>query len=112
MAWPAFSALLEQAFARDGWTVTRPRADSHDFVLERQGRRMMVSARRWKSAQTGLETLRTLQTAREQADVADALLIGLGELSDAARPFAASQRIAVWRAEELAQALRGLLLGR
>lgn len=112
MAWPAFSALLEQAFARDGWTVTRPRADSHDFVLERQGRRMMVSARRWKSAQTGLEALRTLQAAREQADVADALLIGLGELSAAARPFAASQRIAVWRAEELAHALRGLPLAR
>jgi restriction system protein len=112
MAWPAFSGLLEQAFARDGWAVTRAKAESHDFVLERQGRRMMVSARRWKSAQTGLEALRALQAAREHADVADALLIGLGDLSDAARPFAARHRIAVWQAAEIAQALQGLPLGR
>ena len=112
MAWPAFAALLEQAFQRDGWTVTRAKTDAHDFILERQGRRMMVSARRWKSAQTGLEALRALQSAREQADIADALLIGLGDLSDAARPFAARHGIAVWQAPEIAQALNGLPLPR
>ncbi|MBK9361274.1 MAG: restriction endonuclease [Rubrivivax sp.] len=112
MAWPAFSALLEQAFRRDGWTVQRVKSEAFDFELERQGRRMLVSARRWKSAQTGLEALRALQAAREQADVADALLIGLGGLSDAARPFAARHRIAVWQAAEIAQALNGMPLPR
>jgi restriction system protein len=115
MAWPAFAALLEQAFVRDGYTVQRGGAkDDVDFTLERRGRRMLVSARRWKSARTGLETLRALQTAREAADddmPNDALLIGLGELTDTARPFAAEHRIAVWQAAELAQALRGLALG-
>jgi restriction system protein len=112
MAWPAFAALLDQAFQRDGWVVTRAKADSHDFILERQGRRMLVNARRWKSAQTGLEALRTLQAAREQADIADALLISLGDLSEAARPFAARHRIAVWQAGEIAQALNGMPLPR
>ena len=112
MAWPAFSALLEQAFRRDGWTVQRVKSEAFDFELERQGRRMLVSARRWKSAQTGLEALRALQAAREQADVADALLIGLGGLSDAARPFAARHRLAVWQAAEIAQALNGMPLPR
>lgn len=105
MPWPAFAGLLEQAFRRDGHTVTR-RQGAADFELERDGRRMLVSARRWKSARTGLEPLRELQAAR--GDAADALYIGLGELSEQASAFAAEHGIAVWQAAELAQALRGI----
>jgi len=111
MAWPAFAALLEQAFRRDGYTVQRGPTAAVDFELVRQGRRMLVSARRWKSARTGQEPLRALQAARAAAEAPDALYIGLGELSDTARPFAAQHGIAIWRAPELAQALRGLPLG-
>ncbi|RZU02229.1 restriction endonuclease [Rivibacter subsaxonicus] len=110
MAWPAFAALLEQAFRRDGYTVRPGKTGAVDFELERQGRRMLVCARRWKSAHTGLEPLRALQAAREAADVPDALYIGLAPLSDNARPFAAEHRIAIWQAAELTQALRGLPL--
>ena len=110
MAWPAFAALLETAFQRDGYRVTPGSGPAVDFELERQGRRMVVSARRWKSARTGLEALRPLQAAREAAGAADALYIGLGELTDTARPFAATHRIAIWQASEVALALRGLPL--
>ena len=113
MAWPAFSRLLEDAFKRDGYSVQRGIGEAVDFVLERKGRRMLVSARRWKSARLGLETLRALQSARAAAetDIAtDALCIGLGELTDTARPFAATHRVAVWQAPEIAQALRGVAL--
>jgi restriction system protein len=110
MAWPEFSALLETAFRRDGYSVQRGQAAAVDFELERQGRRMLVSARRWKSARTGLEALRPLQAAREAAGAADALYIGLGELTDTARPFAATHRITIWQADEAALALRGLPL--
>ena len=72
---------------------------------------MLVSARRWKAARTGLETLRALQAARDATDTPDALYIGLGSLTDPARQFAAEHRIAIWHAAELAQALRGLPLG-
>jgi restriction system protein len=109
MAWPEFSALLEQAFVRDGNRVQRLQQEGCDFEIERAGRRMLVCARRWKSARTGLEPLRALQAAREAAGVPDALYIALGELTDTAAPFAAQQRIAVWQATEMAQALRGLL---
>ncbi len=111
MAWPAFAALLEQAFRRDGYTVQRGKTAGVDFELERQGRRMLVCARRWKSARTGLEVLRALQAARDATDTPDALYIGLGPLSDNAQPFAAEHRIAIWQAAELAHALRGLPLG-
>lgn len=108
LAWPAFAELLEQAFRRDGHEVTR-RDGAADFVLERKGRQMLVCARRWKSARAGLDTLRELQSAREAAGAADALYIGLGEFSEQAAAYARAQRIAVWQAAELAQALRGLL---
>ncbi len=111
MAWPAFADLLEQAFRRDGYTVQRRTGSIADFELERKGRKMLVSAKRWKSARTGLEPLRELQTARDASEAPDALWIGLGALTDTARPFAAEQRIAVWQITELAQALRGLPLG-
>ncbi|MES2956903.1 MAG: restriction endonuclease [Pseudomonadota bacterium] len=110
MAWPAFAALLEQAFRRDGYTVQRGSAAAVDFELERQGRKMLVCARRWKSARTGLDPLRALQAAREASEAPDALYVGLGELTDNARPFATEHRIAIWQAAELAHALRGLPL--
>ena len=111
MSWPACATLLEQAFRRDGYAVQRRSGSVADFELERQGRKMLVAARRWKAAHTGLEPLRELQAAREASGAADALWIGLGELTDSARPYAAEHRIAVWQLTELAQALRGLPLG-
>ena len=114
MGWPAFVKLLEQAFVRDGYTVRPGKAPGVDFVLERQGRCMLVAARRWKSARTGLEALRPLLAARENGqpgEGADALYIGLGELSESAVAFASLNRIAVWQAGELAHALRKLPLG-
>ncbi len=110
MAWPAFAAVLEQCFRRDGYAVQPGGSAAVDFVLERQGRHMLVCARRWKSAQTGLGALQALQAARDAGDAADALYIGLGALTDTARQFAAEHRIAVWQVAELAQALRDMPL--
>jgi restriction system protein len=110
MSWPDFATLLEAAFARDGHTVTRGTKAPVDFELERKGRVMLVSARRWKSARIGVEALRALQTAREAAEAPDALCICLGELTDTARPFAAANGITIWQAAELAEALRGSAL--
>lgn len=110
MAWPAFAALLEQAFQRDGYTVQRGRTPAVDFELERGGRRMLVAARRWKSAHIALEALRPLQAARDASDGAHALHIGLGPLTDGARAYAADHAITVWQLDELAQALRRLPL--
>ncbi|HEX2541392.1 MAG TPA: restriction endonuclease [Caldimonas sp.] len=111
MPWPAFAALLEQSFRRDGYAIEPGPSAGVDFTLERQGRRVLVSARRWKSARTGMEALRALQAAREATDATDALYIGLGELTDTARSFATAHRIDVWHVAELAHALRGLPLG-
>lgn len=110
MAWPAFAALLEQAFRREGYAVQRAQDEAFDFVLERQGRRMLVCARRWKSARIGQEALRALQAARDARESEDALYIGLAPLSDQAGPYAAEYGIKIWQAAELARVLRGLPL--
>lgn len=109
LSWPAFAALLQQGFERDGYQV-RPGRGVVDFELERKGQTTLVSARRWKSAHTGLAPLRALQAARAALDMPDALVVTLGALSDSARPFAAEQRISVWQLPEIALALRGLPL--
>ena len=110
MNWPAFSKLLEPAFERDGFSVQAFKGEAADFELERKGRVMLVSARRWKSARIGIEVLRQLQATRESAEAPDALCIALGDLSDTARAYSIEQRIAVWQGAELAQALRGVKL--
>lgn len=108
LSWPAFANLLEQAFAREGHTVQRGKTEDFDFELERQGRRTLVSARRWKSARTGVENLRALQAAREARAADAALYIGLAPLSEQALPYATAQQIQVWQADELALILRDL----
>ncbi len=108
MAWPAFAELLELAFARDGHEVRRLNGAA-DFELVRRGQTLLVGARRWKTARTGLEPLRELQAAREKAGAA-ALYIGLGEITGPAAAFAAKHHIAFWQAAELAQSLRGATL--
>lgn len=110
MAWPAFAALLAQSFQRSGYSVAQAKGEAVDFSVQRQGRTMLVCARRWKSARIGIETLRALQAAREAAEAPQALCICLGELTDNARPYAAEHGITVWQAADLALALRGLPL--
>jgi restriction system protein len=112
MAWPEFAQRLEAAFQRQGYAVQRSNSAAVDFELQRQGRRTLVCAKRWKSARIGLEALRALQAAREAADASDALYIGLGELTDNARPYAAEHGITVWQSAALAQALHSPRAGR
>ena len=106
MAWPAFAAALDAAFQREGYQVQRGAAPGVDFVLQRQGRTTLVSARRWKAARTGLEPLRELQAAREATAAEATLYIALGEFTDNTRPFVQQHGITVWRAAELAKHLK------
>lgn len=108
MAWPEFSGELEAAFRREGYAVTRGSKEPVDFELERQGRITLVCARRWKSARTGLDALRTLHDAQEAAEAQRSLYVCLGELTDSARAYATEQRIEVWQAPQLAAVMRDL----
>ena len=115
LGWPAFQALLEDAFRRSGFDVLPAGGgDAVDLVLQRGGRRTLVSARRWKSARLGVEPLRALQAARQaddtQADAPKAVCICLGGASENAAAYAREHGITLWQAADLALALRGMPL--
>jgi restriction system protein len=108
LPWPAFEGLLTRGFEREGYRVKalpigRGGAGGADLELERSGRRTLVAARRWKSARIGVEALKPLLAAREAAGADAAIFIGLGELSEQARPYAAENGLQVWQAAELAK---------
>lgn len=106
MTWPDCADSLEAAFRREGYVVTRGPGNPVDFLLERQGRVTVVSARRWKSARPGVDALRALDEAREAADAQRARLVCLNEPTEAAREFATRHRMEVWQADAYARALR------
>lgn len=108
MAWPAFERSLIAAFEREGYEVKARNGPAPlDLLLERQGALTVVSARRWKSARVGVDVLRGLQAAREQRAAEHALMLSLGEISDAARDFARQTGLELWGPTEMAQALGG-----
>ena len=107
LPWPAFEGLLTRGFEREGYSVKALPAGrgggGADLELERNGRRTLVAARRWKSARIGVEALKPLLAAREAAEADAAIFIGLGELSEQARPYAAENGLKIWQAAELAK---------
>jgi restriction system protein len=93
MSWDTFSRTLTEAWQRDGATVEAVRHSSADFIVERNGRRTVVGARRWKAARSGIEVLEGLQASRDRLDAHDALFIATGEITEQARAYAAKHLI-------------------
>jgi restriction system protein len=108
MAWPRVCRATRSRVSARGLHRHRGTREPVDFQLERQGRITFVCARRWKSARTGLDALRTLHEAKETADAQRARYVCLGELTDTARAFAAEHRIEIWQAPQLTAAMPAL----
>ena len=105
MSWRDFSALVEQAFQHDGFTVTRT-SGAADFTLVKAGRTSLVSCKRWKAANHGLEPLRELKAARRAQEAQEAIYVCVGTLTENARQFATDNKIRLLQGTELAQLLR------
>jgi restriction system protein len=104
MAWPQFSTLLQEGFAKQGYIV-ESRHGAADLALSRAGRTTLVSARRWKAARHGEESLQTLHSAAQASD-ADCLYVALGQLSANAQSFAKRNNIQLMQGAALAYLLR------
>lgn len=103
-----FTALLEEAFQREGHAVARSQAAGADLELARDGRTVLVACRRWKAGRTGIEPLRELQSAREARNAQGGSYVALGEITDTARRFAAQHGLQLLQGAELAALLRKL----
>jgi restriction system protein len=110
MPWREFSAALEQALARDEFDVKRLDLPAADFELNKAGRTVLLSGKRWTAARLGLEAFQSLEAARATRDASSCICVTTGEVSDKARSFAAEHQIRVIQAVELAQLLRPVLM--
>lgn len=102
MSWAEFSGAVEDAFRRDGYSVTRLDGKEADFELVKAGRTTLVGCKRWKAARTGVEPLRDLDAARRAGEANDAIYVSTGEISDGAAAFAAENRIRLLQGTDLA----------
>lgn len=105
MSWPDFSTALEAAYRRAGYTVKPADGAAADLELWKDGRTVLVSAKRWKAARTGIEPLRDLVAAKEAREARECIYVVAGELTDNARKFATQKNIRVVAGLELAQLL-------
>jgi restriction system protein len=104
MSWGEFGAALEAAWQREGFAVTRT-SGAADFELGKDGKRVLVAAKRWKAARTGVEPLRELARARAAREAHEAVWVTAGELTDQARAFAAGERMRLLTSADLARLL-------
>ncbi|MEY3216164.1 MAG: hypothetical protein RLZZ280_541 [Pseudomonadota bacterium] len=92
IGWRDFSALLETAFTRQGYTVKHLNGAA-DMQLEKRGVLTVVSAKRWKAAALGVESLRELVAVRDALEARNCVCITLGQVSAKANEYAEQNRI-------------------
>ena len=92
IGWRDFSALLETAFTRQGYTVKHLNGAA-DMQLEKRGVLTVVSAKRWKAAALGVESLRELVAVRDSLEARNSVCITLGQVSAKANEYAEQNRI-------------------
>ncbi len=105
MNWRDFSVELEQAYSVRGYVVTRLNSPAADFQLDKDGAITLVSCKRWKAANHGVEALRDLAFEQRARGAQHAVYVCLAHVSDKARLYAKEEGIQVMAQAELAQLL-------
>jgi len=105
MSWAEFSGAMEDAFRRDGYSVSRIVGTAVDFELTKAGRIALVGCKRWKVARTGIDPLRELHAARQARAAHECIYVATGEITDNARAFALDKGIRLVHGAELARLL-------
>ena len=108
LSWDQFAAEVEAALLRDGFAVTRIDLPEADFSITADGRTALVSCKRWKVVNTGVEPLKQLQKAVEKQDANEGFYITAGEYSQTALSFAAEKKIRLINGMPLVKLLREL----
>lgn len=88
MNWRAFSQLLQQAYALQGYEVSAVPNSVMDLKLTRQGQTTVVCAKRWKAAAWGQESLQTLVDERATLDATHLVCVSLQDIPPGLKKFA------------------------
>src|SRR5688572_1278077 len=98
------AAALEAGWRREGYEVSRPRNAAFDLELKRNGRTSLVVCRRLKAKSTGVEPLKELHAAGQDAD--ELIYVAAGEVTASARTFALENRVRIVEGVELMRLAR------
>lgn len=102
LSWRDFSSLLEAAYIKQGYTVTRLNSAAADFSLSKDGQIRLVSAKRWKAAAHGIDALRDLVALRAARGAQHCTYLCLNPLTDQARRLAQVEGVHLTTQAELA----------
>jgi len=83
------------------------KGNAADFVLTRGNRIILLSSKRFKVGNTGVEPLKKLVLAGEKHEATGYLYVALGEISVAARDYARANDIELVQADRLAEYFDG-----
>ena len=97
-----FKDALADGYRREGYEV-RPGEGAADLELAKEWRRTLVSCRRWKAGNTGIEPLRDLVKAKEAREAHECVYVTLGDVSGNARAFAQQQGLRIAGPAEVAR---------
>ena len=78
------------------------KGNTADLEITRGYRKLLLSSKRCKVANTGIEPLKQLVAAGEKVEATGYLYVALGEISAAARAFATQNNIEIIQADRLA----------
>jgi restriction system protein len=106
-SWGDFCARLEAAWQAGGYTVQRLNMAGADLLLARDGRTLMVNARRWKAAAHGVEPLRELVDAARRQQAGGSIYVALQPLGENAAAWAAGHGVTVLDGTALATLIAG-----
>jgi restriction system protein len=93
MSWENFSAVINEAFRRDGYGVSEIADGAVDLELRKSGRVVVVSCKRWKVAHTGIGPLRELYAAKRARDANECIYVAAGDFTANARAYATEKAI-------------------
>ncbi len=105
MPWRDFQDTLEQAYRRQGFTVSRLDGHVADLQLTQGAQNTLVAGKRWKAGSHGVEPLRALDKARQAQDASHCVYISLTEPKDTTRRFAQQNAITLVYGAALVQLL-------
>ena len=112
LSWEPFSAIVTDAYRRQGYTVDPADKSAFDFKLEKQGRLTLLQCRRWKVKQLGVGPLEDLAKAILRENAYNGICLCTGEFTSTARGFVANKPISLVHGIELAALVGKVVQGK
>jgi len=102
MSAAAIAEKIALNYSKYGYESAVFKADGADLELTRDHRKLLLSTKRYKAANTGVSSLKSLVAAGEKAEARGYLYVTLGDITDSAQQYAKDHNIELIQAAKLA----------